>query len=522
MRLTIIAALLVLCNFASLTAVELTVKERSGIDRIDEPVTSGIPLPQGYEDNAAHLYLESGGKAIKAHIRPVNRWPDGSLRWVQTDFVASLVAGQEMPLLLVRGNAPTIESALKVVEDNSHIMVSNGLIKAEVKKSGFNVLDRVELISNGRPLVENNSRGLSTLVGGVEYLSANDRDCTVEVESQNPVRVVVRAVGKLKDSSGNNVFDYVCRLYFNDGTPVVRVVYSIEYHNQDIEKKVVIEDLGLELKLTEKESFVIGRDGGNVMGKLPANGSAWVFAPSSDKYSFGGAASHGRNGNPKVEMYGLPGEGECVVPLLLFVPEGEGSFPAKVFLHPDGKQAEAAAGAGIERMVRAGVIVAAPDLSGIGETAASGSTAFTGVLVGRSVVGVQAADIVRTVNFLKQRSDVVSTKIDALAKGSLCPALLHAAAFDNSVSTVTLQAGPVSYASIVMNRYYRWQFDCTVSGALTAYDLQDLAATIAPRPLILTGTLDHMKEPMSAETVQQKYTFTRQIYKSAGGSLTIR
>ncbi|MFC1614146.1 hypothetical protein ACFL5K_02495 [Gemmatimonadota bacterium] len=301
MKLTLIAALLMLCNSVTLSAVELTVKERSGIDRIDEPVTSGIPLPQGYEDNAAHLYLESEGKAVKAHIRPINRWPDGSLRWVQTNFVASLAAGQEMPLLLVRGNAPTIESALKVVEDNFHITVSNSLIKVAVRKSGFNVLDRVELISNGRSLIESDSRGLSAVIDGDEYLSANDKDCKVDVESNNPFRVVVKAEGALKKQGGQKIFDYICRLYFHEGTPVVRVVYSIEYRNQNVEKKVVIESLDLELNLAEKERFVIGREGANVEGKLTSNGSAWVLAPSSSEYAFGGAASHAKYGNPKTE-----------------------------------------------------------------------------------------------------------------------------------------------------------------------------------------------------------------------------
>ncbi len=62
-------------------------------------------------------------------------------------------------------------------------------------------------------------------------------------------------------------------------------------------------------------------------------------------------------------------------------------------------------GGEIEKLVKKGYVVAAADVIGIGETkntAARGITdGYTAVLIGRSVVGIQAGDILRVVNYLK-------------------------------------------------------------------------------------------------------------------------
>ncbi|MCK4965844.1 acetylxylan esterase, partial [bacterium] len=99
-----------------------------------------------------------------------------------------------------------------------------------------------------------------------------------------------------------------------------------------------------------------------------------------------------------VEMYVLQGEKDYVIPLLLFVPKGKDRFPAVIYIHPDGKSADASAGGEIEKIVKKGFVVAAPDLLGIGETKTDPDIRpFTddmvGVMIGRSVVGIQAGDI---------------------------------------------------------------------------------------------------------------------------------
>ncbi|MEA1996516.1 MAG: acetylxylan esterase [Gemmatimonadota bacterium] len=230
-----------------------------------------------------------------------------------------------------------------------------------------------------------------------------------------------------------------------------------------------------------------------------------------------------------IEKWALYGEGDYIVPLLLFVPDGGGRFPALIYLHPDGKGAKAAPGGQIENLVNKGFIVAAADLIGTGETGTKKSrrvkeiAAYTAVLIGRSIVGIQAGDVVRVANFLKTRDDVVWNKTGALAFGELCPTLLHAAAFDHSIERIALVGPPVSYRSIVTTRFYKFDFFCAVAAALTAYDLPDLAGCIAPRKLLMAEIKDGAKMPASKSLLEEELAFPHSAYadKNAGANLKI-
>jgi dienelactone hydrolase len=216
-----------------------------------------------------------------------------------------------------------------------------------------------------------------------------------------------------------------------------------------------------------------------------------------------------RNGY-SVEMYALNGEGNYVVPLLLFVPGTGSKFSSVIYLNPKGKIADAAAGGKIEELVKKGYMVAAPDVIGTGETAGSGGVAM---LIGRSTVGIQAGDVIRVVNFLKSRNDVDYNKIGGIAIDESCPVLLHAAVFDKSINCIALQGSPVSYLSLVMNKFYDTGFaNNAVAGALTAYDLPDLIGCVAPRKIALVELKDQMRQPATDLAINEEFAFPRSVY----------
>ena len=204
----------------------------------------------------------------------------------------------------------------------------------------------------------------------------------------------------------------------------------------------------------------------------------------------------GRDGY-SVEMFALEGEGGSVIPLLVFVPNPGGRHRTLVYLHPQGKSAEAPPGGEIERLVRRGIVVAAPDLSGTGELGrVSGGVAFLAELVGRSVVGIRAAEIARVVRYLETRSDVAVDEIYATGRESTAIALLHAAAFDASLRGIALLRPLVGYRSVIETRHYKLDPADLVTNVLTAYDLPDLAATLAPRPLLIIDPRDGAGAPL--------------------------
>ncbi len=228
-----------------------------------------------------------------------------------------------------------------------------------------------------------------------------------------------------------------------------------------------------------------------------------------------------------IEMFALKGENQSIVPLLVFVPNKGSRFPAIIYLHPVGKSAEAEPGQQIEELVRKGYIVAAPDVINTGETKykfrSNNPINYGSVLIGRSIVGVQTGDVIRVINYLKTRSDIDKDKIGGLAIGEMGPTLLHAAVIEPSIKSIMLSKPPVSYRSIVMNRYYEFPFTCCVAGALTAYDLPDLIGSLSPRKVVLVEINDQLKHPASKELIDEEMAFPQKVYslKNASGNLKI-
>jgi len=214
-----------------------------------------------------------------------------------------------------------------------------------------------------------------------------------------------------------------------------------------------------------------------------------------------------------VEKYVLNGEGKCVIPVLLMVPNDTKRHPAVIYIHPEGKQNVEA-----EWLVKKGFAVLAPDLTGIGETGYNDGMSyyiwFASILIARSIAGIQAADIVRCVRYLESRDDIDYGNISAIACGGMCVPLLYAAAFESSIRRIALIEPPISYSSIVMSQYYDLKLIPTmVAGALTAYDLPDVAACLAPRKLLMVNVTD--KDLAEGKII-------RSAYDTMGGELEIK
>lgn len=213
-----------------------------------------------------------------------------------------------------------------------------------------------------------------------------------------------------------------------------------------------------------------------------------------------------------IEKYFLKGEGDYVIPYLLFIPEkAEGNY--LIYLHPRGKAAESSPGGEIERFVRKGYIVMAPDIPGTGENRSEtfkGDAWFNGVshnlwylsmLTGRSITGILAGDIARLAAVINPPGS--KTRISGFARDEAGIVLLHAAAFTGAFEELILVDHLSSFSSIVLNRFYDHKYiPYTVPAALTAYDLPDLAVSLAPARLVITGMKDGNGERGDTESIR--------------------
>ena len=276
--------------------------------------------------------------------------------------------------------------------------------------------------------------------------------------------------------------------------------------------------------------------------KIEAKQISGYMIPSTDK---DGPFINGRyqRSGYTVQLDAIAGESEeYAIPILLFKPDDNLKRPAIIYLHSKGKITDAEPGGEIEKLVKNGYIVAAADVLGVGEiknTATRGDAeGYTAVLIGRSMVGIQAGDIVRVVNYLKRQSNVDPLKIGAIAYNEMCLPLVHAAAFESSINNITLIGSLISFQSIVMNKFHKigitkrpnsdyWHpvevdFSWGIASVLTAYDLPDLVGSIVPRRVVLADLRDQMLEPAPTELINREMEFPLSVYaKQAPGKLKI-
>ena len=225
-----------------------------------------------------------------------------------------------------------------------------------------------------------------------------------------------------------------------------------------------------------------------------------------------------------IEKYFIKGEGNYIIPYLLMVPT-QPRGKAVIYLHPSGKSAAASAGGEMEWFVKQGFTVLAPDMVGTGETGpgvfqgdayiegGSHNLWYASMLIGRSIVGIRAADVVMLTRMLKKSGTI--KEICVVSEKEMAPVAVYAAAFETSISRIALIGPYSSYLSIVRNRFYASSFiPGAVPGALREFDLPDIAASLAPRSLLMAGVTDGYGKTNDTAAINEDLALIRKAYKA--------
>ncbi len=291
---------------ASAVEVGLTVEERLGVARSNEPVTSGVPLPKGALKDAAGLRLFGpDGKPVPVQFGVANRWwDDGSIKWLHVDFQASVPARSQVAYVLRAADAPMPPppAALTVTPAGDGFAVNTGPLHFTVKGKGFNLFDTLRL--NNTPLLKAGHKGgFRIRTGEGEFSPGACPDGKIVIEEQGPMKVVLLATGRHVAADGSGyALDYKCRIYAYAGSPRVKVVYTVENRRGEWTDHIAVADWRLELPLTLGNSprFLLGLAEGRPMaGAL--TGSPRIEVLATDLYRVSGAGPSDREGDPKKE-----------------------------------------------------------------------------------------------------------------------------------------------------------------------------------------------------------------------------
>jgi hypothetical protein len=138
------------------------------------------------------------------------------------------------------------------------------------------------------------------------------------------------------------------------------------------------------------------------------------------------------------------------------------------------------------------------------------------------MLGMRTRDVLRGVDYLETRPEIDRNRISAIGHGSGGVLVLHAAALDERIRSVASMASLMSYATIVENEIYAHRSSLFPRAGLSKYDLPELGALIAPRPLLLLNTVDQVHQRVEMDRLAQTWSATSRFFDVLGAAAAFR
>jgi cephalosporin-C deacetylase-like acetyl esterase len=249
----------------------------------------------------------------------------------------------------------------------------------------------------------------------------------------------------------------------------------------------------------------------------------------------------------KIEFLSEPG---IYIPTWVFVPKGGNEArPTVLYLNDGGVQSDGMEYDGgeasglkhglLDQLARSGYLVIAADVRGIGVTRVSDTSslsagefgqlfnmetgmAYAAWSMDRSLLGMRVQDVVRCVDYTMQRKGVDRRRLHVIGKGQAGLWCLYAAALDDRIPNLICTNSLLSYRLLAQSDRYLYGADVFVPEVLQHFDLPDVAAALAPRPLAFIEPKDAMKKTVDAQMAAETYRRTQGAYRITGAEMNFR
>ena len=196
--------------------------ELPAFERRGEPVAVGVACPRGAVLRAARWGLtDQRGRGAAVQTTVLDRWTDGSIRWLLAEFQADVDA--ESPGYYALAPDDTVQPGAGIVIERAGetIKVKTGAATFDVPRSGTAFLSAVAV--GGRSLLD------STLVAGEDQDGARYELAIwrTTVERAGARRADLRIDGQLVDAVKRPWLDATMRLHFFAGLGTVKAEFSV-------------------------------------------------------------------------------------------------------------------------------------------------------------------------------------------------------------------------------------------------------------------------------------------------------
>ena len=229
-----IAMLGIAAALADAATVPITVQNPTGLALEAEPVTTGVPFPEGALRSGDHVrLLDEAGAELPLQVTVTGEYPDGSVRWLLLDFQADLPP---------EGRTLTLE-------------FGEGVERAPVQNPMSVDLGACRLFE---PYFVDDA--------GVEYRA--DIAAGAELELGGHLRSVVTARAWYVNDAGNEKCQAIVRVHMYRGKPWVRVFYTCIMTEDS--RDLRFSDIGLRIPISV-EGARFGTAEGPVWREAPAH-----------------------------------------------------------------------------------------------------------------------------------------------------------------------------------------------------------------------------------------------------------
>ncbi|MEW6749893.1 MAG: hypothetical protein AB1505_02830, partial [Candidatus Latescibacterota bacterium] len=171
----------------------------AGLPADGYPVTWGIPFGRGRLREAERVWVGApDGSALPLQTEVLQRWPDGSVRWLLLDFAAPGGTGDGIYTVTygteVEPAAP--RAGLRVEAADSAVVVDTGALRFTARLGGAGLLEDVVLQGDSEPLGRA-LEGEVTVRDGWQRTRFSAVAETLTVEAAGPERATVLVAGRL-------------------------------------------------------------------------------------------------------------------------------------------------------------------------------------------------------------------------------------------------------------------------------------------------------------------------------------
>lgn len=206
--------------------VEIIVDGLGTEPRMPVPVRCGVPLPKGWITDPSQMALQSSN-GIRAPFQAAvtGYWPDGSLKWLNLDFLAD--SNRYVALIGVHREERDEGVSIAVEESEKTITINTGLLKLEIPKEGATCFPgRVWTNPYGEADLVTEGGALWVRVQGEMTGTFRAFTTGATLEAAGPFRATVRLEGRYAREDGAEIDRWVMRIHAYAGCDFLTVQHS--------------------------------------------------------------------------------------------------------------------------------------------------------------------------------------------------------------------------------------------------------------------------------------------------------